>query len=43
MSVASAASTPVLVVDYVEELVLVLVHMAATRRTGYWALGYTVE
>jgi hypothetical protein len=41
MSVASAASTPVLVVDYVEELVLV--HMAATRRTGYWALGYTVE
>jgi superfamily II DNA or RNA helicase len=37
-----AAKTEVLVVDYVDELVPVLARMAAKRRTGYRALGYTV-
>ncbi len=35
--------TEVLVVDYVDEMVPVLARMAAKRRTGYRALGYTVE
>ncbi len=35
--------TEVLVVDYVDELVPVLARMAARRRTGYRALGYTFE
>ncbi len=35
--------TEVVVVDYVDELVPVLARMAARRRTGYRALGYTVE
>ncbi len=35
--------TEVLVVDYVDEMVPMLAHMAAKRRTGYRALGYTVE
>jgi superfamily II DNA or RNA helicase len=38
-----AGKTEVLVVDYVDELVPVLARMAAKRRTGYRALGYTVE
>ena len=33
----------VLVVDYVDDLVPVLARMAAKRRSGYRALGYTVE
>ncbi len=33
----------VLVVDYVDEAVPMLVRMAAKRRTGYRALGYTME
>ncbi len=35
--------TEVLVVDYVDELVPMLARMAAKRRTGYRALGYTFE
>lgn len=35
--------TEVLVVDYVDEMVPVLVRMAAKRRTGYRMLGYMVE
>lgn len=35
--------TKVLVVDYVDDVVSVLARMAAKRRTGYRALGYTVE
>jgi superfamily II DNA or RNA helicase len=35
--------TEVLVVDYVDELVPMLARMAAKRRTGYRALGYTLE
>jgi superfamily II DNA or RNA helicase len=35
--------TEVLVVDYVDEMVPVLARMAVKRRTGYRALGYTVE
>ena len=35
--------TEVIVVDYVDELVPVLVRMAAKRRAGYGALGYTVR
>jgi superfamily II DNA or RNA helicase len=35
--------TEVLVVDYVDEAVPMLVRMAAKRRTGYRALGYTIE
>jgi superfamily II DNA or RNA helicase len=35
--------TEVLVVDYVDEMVPMLARMAAKRRTGYRALGYTVE
>lgn len=38
-----AAKTDVLVVDYVDELVPVLARMAAKRRAGYRALGYTLE
>jgi superfamily II DNA or RNA helicase len=38
-----AAKTEVVVVDYVDELVPVLARMAARRRTGYRALGYTVD
>jgi superfamily II DNA or RNA helicase len=37
-----AAKTEVLVVDYVDELVPVLARMAAKRRAGYRALGYTI-
>jgi len=35
--------TEVLVVDYVDEAVPVLARMAAKRRSGYRALGYTIE
>ncbi|MDQ0469801.1 TOTE conflict system archaeo-eukaryotic primase domain-containing protein [Labrys wisconsinensis] len=35
--------TEVLVVDYVDEAVPLLARMAAKRRTGYRALGYTIE
>jgi len=35
--------TEVLVVDYVDGSVPVLVRMAAKRRAGYRALGYTIE
>ena len=35
--------TEVLVVDYVDEAVPMLARMAAKRRTGYRALGYTLE
>jgi superfamily II DNA or RNA helicase len=35
--------TEVLVVDYVDEAVPMLARMAAKRRTGYRALGYTIE
>ncbi len=35
--------TEVLVVDYVDESVPVLARMAAKRRAGYRALGYTIE
>jgi superfamily II DNA or RNA helicase len=35
--------TEVLVVDYVDERVPMLARMAAKRRTGYRALGYTIE
>jgi superfamily II DNA or RNA helicase len=38
-----AGKTEVLVVDYVDQLVPVLAPMAAKRRMGYRALGYTVE
>ncbi len=38
-----AGKTEVLVVDYVDERVPVLARMAARRRTGYRALGYTFE
>jgi superfamily II DNA or RNA helicase len=35
--------TEVLVADYVDEAVPMLARMAAKRRTGYRALGYTIE
>jgi superfamily II DNA or RNA helicase len=35
--------TEVLVVDYVDEAVPLLARMAAKRRAGYRALGYTIE
>ena len=35
--------TEVIVVDYVDEAVPMLARMAAKRRTGYRALGYTLE
>ena len=35
--------TEVVVVDYVDEAVPILARMAAKRRTGYRALGYTLE
>lgn len=35
--------TEVLVFDYVDEQVAVLARMAAKRRTGYRALGYSIE
>ena len=35
--------TEVVVVDYVDEMVPMLARMAAKRRAGYRALGYTVE
>jgi len=38
-----AGKTEILVVDYVDDLVPVLARMAAKRRSGYRALGYTVE
>jgi superfamily II DNA or RNA helicase len=38
-----AGKTEVLVVDYVDETVPMLECMAAKRRTGYRALGYTIE
>ncbi|SFG38732.1 hypothetical protein SAMN05518801_12133 [Novosphingobium sp. CF614] len=38
-----AGKTEVLVVDYVDETVPMLARMAAKRRTGYRALGYTIE
>ncbi len=38
-----ASKTEVLVVDYIDELVPVLARMAAKRRAGYRALGYTLE
>jgi superfamily II DNA or RNA helicase len=38
-----AGKTEVVVVDYVDELVPMLARMAAKRRAGYRALGYTVE
>jgi superfamily II DNA or RNA helicase len=38
-----AGKTEVLVVDYVDEMVPMLARMAAKRRTGYRALGYTFE
>jgi superfamily II DNA or RNA helicase len=38
-----AGKSEVLVVDYVDEQVPVLARMAAKRRHGYRALGYTVE
>jgi len=37
-----ARKTEVLVVDYVDDLVPLLARMAAKRRSGYRALGYTV-
>lgn len=38
-----AGKTEILVVDYVDDLVPVLSRMAAKRRSGYRALGYTVD
>jgi superfamily II DNA or RNA helicase len=38
-----AGKTEVVVVDYVDEAVPMLARMAAKRRTGYRALGYTLE
>ena len=38
-----AGKTEVLVVDYVDDLVPVLARMATKRRSGYRALGYTVD
>jgi superfamily II DNA or RNA helicase len=38
-----AGKTEVVVVDYVDEVVPMLARMAAKRRAGYRALGYTVE
>ncbi|KAK0358807.1 hypothetical protein LTR94_033894, partial [Friedmanniomyces endolithicus] len=38
-----AGKAEVVVVDYVDEAVPMLVRMAAKRRTGYRALGYTIE
>jgi superfamily II DNA or RNA helicase len=38
-----AGKTEVLVVDYVDETVPMLARMAAKWRTGYRALGYTIE
>jgi superfamily II DNA or RNA helicase len=38
-----AGKTEVLVVDYIDETVPMLARMAAKRRTGYRALGYTIE
>jgi superfamily II DNA or RNA helicase len=38
-----ARKAEVLVVDYVDNLVPILARMAAKRRSGYRALGYTVE
>ncbi|SES18396.1 DEAD/DEAH box helicase [Sphingobium sp. YR768] len=38
-----AGKTEVLVVDYVDETVPMLARMAVKRRTGYRALGYTIE
>ena len=38
-----ARKTEVLVVDYVDDLVPILARMAAKRRSGYRALGYTIE
>ncbi|GLI94686.1 DEAD/DEAH box helicase [Methylocystis echinoides] len=38
-----AGKSEVLVVDYVDEQVPVLARMAAKRRLGYRALGYTIE
>jgi superfamily II DNA or RNA helicase len=35
--------TEVVVVDYIDEAVPILARMAAKRRTGYRALGYTLE
>jgi superfamily II DNA or RNA helicase len=38
-----ARKTEVLVTDYVDDLVPILARMAAKRRSGYRALGYSVE
>jgi superfamily II DNA or RNA helicase len=38
-----AGKTELVVVDYVDEMVPMLARMAAKRRAGYRALGYTVE
>lgn len=38
-----AGKTEVIVVNYVDEAVPMLVRMATKRRTGYPALGYTIE
>ena len=38
-----AGKTEVLVIDYVDDLVPLLARMAAKRRSGYRALGYTVD
>jgi superfamily II DNA or RNA helicase len=38
-----AGKTEVVVVDYIDEMVPMLARMAAKRRAGYRALGYTVE
>ena len=38
-----AGKSEVLVVDYVDEQVPVLARMAAKRRLGYRALGYTIK
>ena len=38
-----AGKTEILVVDYVDDLVPILARMAAKRRSGYRALGYTVD
>jgi hypothetical protein len=40
---STTEKTEVLVVDYVDEMVPMLARMAARRRTGYRALGYTIE
>lgn len=38
-----AGKTEMLIVDYVDDFVPVLARMATKRRSGYHALGYTVD